>query len=95
VKDYSELFVGMDVSKLKVSVAVVEGVRNGEVRLYGDIPCSPAAVAAMIKKLAKLWRCTSVTRLDRRATSFIAKSSLAMGAWWRLPRSFPNGQEIG
>jgi transposase len=53
VKDYSALFVGLDVSKLKISVAVAEGVRNGEVRFYGDILCSPSAVAAMIKKLAK------------------------------------------
>jgi transposase len=45
--------VGLDVSKLKISVAVAEGVRNGEVRFYGDIPCRPAAVAATIKKLAR------------------------------------------
>jgi transposase len=51
VKDYSALFVGLDVSKLKISVAVAEGARNGEVRFY--ILCNPSAVAAMIKKLAK------------------------------------------
>jgi transposase len=53
VKEHSELFVGLDVSKLKISVAVAEGGRDGEVRFFGDIGSSPAAVAALIKKLAK------------------------------------------
>ena len=38
---------------MKISVAVAEGGRRGEVRFYGDIDSSPAAVAALIKKLAK------------------------------------------
>lgn len=33
----SELFVGLDTSKLKISVAVADGERNGEVRFFGDI----------------------------------------------------------
>lgn len=31
----SELFIGMDTSKLKISVAVADGRRHGEVRFYG------------------------------------------------------------
>src|ERR1700692_4054442 len=53
VKEYSEVFVGLDVSKLKISVAVADGGRRGEVRFYGDIGPSPAAVSTLIKKLAK------------------------------------------
>ena len=53
MEEHSELFVGLDVSKLKISVAVAEDGRDGEVRFYGDISSSPAAVAALIKKLAK------------------------------------------
>jgi transposase len=53
MKEHSEVFVGLDVSKLKISVAVAEGGRRGEVRFYGDIESSPAAVAALIRKLAK------------------------------------------
>ena len=49
----SELFVGLDTSKLKISVAVAEGERNGEVRFFGDISAEPASVAAMVAKLAK------------------------------------------
>ena len=51
--DYSELFIGLDVSKLKISVAVAEPGRKGEVRFYGDIDASPASVAKLLKKLTK------------------------------------------
>ncbi|MCF8710328.1 hypothetical protein [Rhizorhapis sp. SPR117] len=49
----SELFVGLDTSKLKISVAVADGERNGEVRFFGDISAEPASVASMVTKLAK------------------------------------------
>ncbi|HVI05385.1 MAG TPA: IS110 family transposase [Sphingomicrobium sp.] len=53
MEEYSELFVGLDTSKLKISVAVAEGERNGEVRFFGDISAEPASVASMVAKLAK------------------------------------------
>lgn len=53
MKEYSEAFVGLDTSKLKISVAVAEGERNGEVRFYGDIGSDPGSVASMAAKLAK------------------------------------------
>lgn len=53
MEDYSELFIGLDTSKLKISVAVAESVRNGEVRFYGDISSEPSCVASMVAKLAK------------------------------------------
>lgn len=46
-------FIGLDTSKLKISVAIAEGERNGEVRFLGDISSEPSSVAAMVKKLAK------------------------------------------
>jgi transposase len=49
----SELFVGLDTSKLKISVAVADGERNGEVRFFGDISSEPASVSSMVAKLAK------------------------------------------
>lgn len=53
MQEYSELFVGLDTSKLKISVAVADGERNGEVRFYGDISAEPASVASMVSKLAR------------------------------------------
>ncbi len=35
--DYSEVFVGIDTSKLRNAVAIAEGGRNGEVRYLGEI----------------------------------------------------------
>ncbi len=46
-------FIGLDTSKLKISVAIAEGERNGEVRFLGDISSEPSSVAAIVKKLAK------------------------------------------
>ena len=80
----SDIFVGLDVSKLKISVAVAEGGRGGEVRFFGDIGSTPAAVAGLIKKLsrrgARLRFCYEVgptgysVRFWRRAT---------IAWWWR------------
>ena len=53
---YSGLFIGLDTSKLKISVAVAEGQRGGEVRFLGDIGSDPGSVASMVAKLAKRGR---------------------------------------
>ena len=53
MKEHSELFIGLDVSKLKTSVALAEDGRDGEVRFFGDIDASPASIAALATKLAK------------------------------------------
>ncbi len=37
-------FIGLDTSKLKISVAVAAGERNGEVRFLGDISSEPAGL---------------------------------------------------
>lgn len=50
---HSRLFIGLDVSKLKISVAVADGERGGEVRFFGDIPSDPASVSSIVQKLAK------------------------------------------
>ena len=52
----SEVYVGLDTSKLKISVALAEAGRDGEVRFLGDIDSAPAAVERLITKLAKRHR---------------------------------------
>lgn len=43
MKDDSVIFIGLDTSKLKISVAIADGARNGEVRFFGDISSKPAS----------------------------------------------------
>jgi transposase len=50
--DFSEVFVGLDTSKLRNAVAVAQGGRNGEVRYFGEIENTEAATRKLIKKLA-------------------------------------------
>jgi transposase len=48
----SDIFVGLDVSKMKISVAVGESGRGGEVRFRGGIGSTPAAAVGLVKKLS-------------------------------------------
>jgi transposase len=53
MREDSEVYVGLDTSKLKISVAVAEAGRNGEVRFLGEIDSTPEAVERLVRKLAK------------------------------------------
>jgi transposase len=48
----SKVFVGLDTSKLKISVAVAEDGRQGEVRFLGEIDNTPEAMRRLVHKLA-------------------------------------------
>ncbi|QRM33200.1 hypothetical protein [Microvirga sp. VF16] len=48
----SKVFVGLDTSKLKNSVAVAEDGRQGEIPFLGDIDNTPEAVRRLVHKLA-------------------------------------------
>src|SRR3982075_1744162 len=50
--DYSEVFVGIDTSKLRNAVAIAEAGRSGEVRYLGEVENSEAATIKLVKKLA-------------------------------------------
>ena len=48
----SAAFVGLDTSKMTISVALAEEGRQGEVRFLGDIDHTPEAVRRLVTKLA-------------------------------------------
>src|SRR5829696_7019905 len=52
----SAAFVGLDTSKMKISVALAEEGRQGEVRFLGDIDHTPEAVRRLVTKLAGKYR---------------------------------------
>ena len=51
-----EVYVGLDVSKLKVSVALAEAGRDGEVRFLGEVENTPEGIGRLVAKLAKRHR---------------------------------------
>ena len=53
MREGSEVYVGLDTSKLKISVALAEAGRDGEVRFLGEIDSTPEAVERLVRKLAK------------------------------------------
>ena len=52
MKDYSEVFVGMDVSKSRIAVALAEGGGAGEARFLGEIEASEASVTKLVRRLS-------------------------------------------
>lgn len=53
MREYSEVFVGMDVAKLRNAVALAESGRDGDVRYLGEIDNTPEATRRLVKKLEK------------------------------------------
>jgi transposase len=45
------VFVGLDTSKMKITVALAEEGRHGEVRFLGDIDNTPDAIRRLVNKL--------------------------------------------
>ena len=46
-------FIGLDVDKATIAVAVADGGRGGEVRHVGTIENTPVAIAKLARKLAR------------------------------------------
>jgi len=53
---HTEVFIGIDTSKLRNAVAIAEAGRNGKVRYFGEIDTSEAATKKLIASLASKYR---------------------------------------
>ena len=47
---YTTKFIGMDVHKNTITIAIAEGTRNGEVRLYGKVNNDMTSLDKFIRK---------------------------------------------
>ena len=64
-------YIGLDVHKETIAVALAEAGKRNEVREYGKIANTPAAVMALVAKLARNGHsCGSATKPDLAVTAF-------------------------
>jgi len=52
MEKYSEVFVGMDVSKSRIAVGLAEGGGAGEARFFGETEASEASVTKLVRRLS-------------------------------------------
>jgi hypothetical protein len=49
----SEVFIGMDVSKARIAVALVDGGGVGEARFLGEIEATDASVTKLVRRFSR------------------------------------------
>ena len=49
---HNSMFIGLDVHKATISVAIAQGERGGEVRHWGSVPDRPDHIRKLVEKLA-------------------------------------------
>ena len=52
MEQHTEVFVGIDVAKLRNAIAVADGERGGEVRFIGEVDASDDSMRRVIQKIA-------------------------------------------
>jgi hypothetical protein len=80
-------FVGLDIHKERISIAVAESGRSGAVEYLGEISNDPVAIGKLCDRLERRWatRWHFATRPARAAMAFIVNSpaSAIAAMWWR------------
>jgi hypothetical protein len=88
VKQYTEIFVGLDVAKSRHAVAVAEDGRQGEVRYLGEIGADKESVRRLVVKLEK----RHGRRLHRHRQPFI---HLHQKEWRQQRHHYRHGEQYG
>ncbi len=52
MEKYSEVFIGMDVSKSRIAVGLADGGSAGEARFLGEIEAGEASVTKLVRRLS-------------------------------------------
>ena len=91
------MFIGLDVHKATISVALAQGDRGGEVRHWGTIPNRADHVRKLADKLGGVgFSFISAMRQDRAATACTGSSPIsATTAWSSRPRAFQERRATG
>jgi hypothetical protein len=84
------VFVGLDTSKMKISVALAEDGRQVEIRFFGDINSAPDTVKRFIAKLSAKYSKLSFC-YEAGPTGYGSKNS-GMSVPSSRPLSFPKSQ---
>ena len=50
--DVTDIFVGIDVAKVRNAIAIADGERGGEVRFLGEVDASEESMRRVVKRLA-------------------------------------------
>ena len=84
---HSEVFIGIDTSKLRNAVAIAEAGRNGEVRYLGEIDTSEAATSKLVASLARKYAADVLLRGGadrlRSAPARSRASAIPASSWHR------------
>ena len=58
--DDTEIFVGIDVAKVRNAMAIADGERGGEVRFLGEVDSSEESMRRVVKRIAAKHRCVQL-----------------------------------
>ena len=78
--ELSVTYVGIDVSKDKLAVAVADGAPGGEVVSWGTFENAPASVHTLLRKLAN--RAALIRRSIMRRSRSMSSSSIRRARNW-------------
>ena len=55
--DIIDIFVGIDVAKVRNAIAIADGERGGEVRFFGEVDSSEESVRRVVKRIVAKHHC--------------------------------------